>query len=44
MFIWRHGWIEIEDSFFFLFRFRYTALTALGITQDVGQIRDNFFI
>jgi len=44
MVLWPHSWIEIKWSSLYLNNnSRYTALTALGIGQEVEQIMANVF-
>jgi len=45
MVLWHHSWIEIKWSSLYLnYSSKYTALTALGIRQEVEQIMANDFI
>jgi len=45
MVFWPHSWIEIKWSSLYLsYNSRYTALTALGIRQEVKQIMTNIFL
>jgi len=44
MVLWSHSWIETKWSSLYLnYNSMYTALTALGIRQEIEQIMANVF-